>query len=169
MFESGARVGDFLVCCDICGFVMPVSKTKKTWQGLRVCYKDFEIKHPQLTMRGLPDRQAVYDGRPEPPPVYVICYGLGSFCLRSPNGNLYIVSVDDAGSVLVRPGILGIPIDVITISGFDITVADDGALLANSGPTPGFSVWRMMSPSNLVYYVTIATNGNWQVQQVSAW
>lgn len=169
MFESGARVGDPLVICDICGFRYPMSETRKTWEGLRVCRPDWDPKHPQLSIKGIVDRQAVYDGRPDPPPVYVFCYGLGSFCLRSPNGTLYIVSVADDGAILVRQGVLGTPIDFITISGFDITVADDGALLTNIGLTSGLSAWRMISPDNCIYYVTIATDGAWQVQQVGSW
>ena len=169
MFESGARPGDPLVICDQCGFRFPMSQTKKQWDGLRVCYKDFDPKHPQLSIRGLPDRQAVYDGRPEPPPVFIFSYGLGTFCLRSPNGTLYIVTVDDDGAVLVRPGFFGTPLDFITICGFDITVADDGALLTNVGATPGAPTWRMVSPTNYVYSVTVAADGAWQVEQVNSW
>ena len=169
MFESGAQPGDFLRICDICGKRCLASQTRKTWDGLITCLADWDRKHPQLTMRGLPDRQAVYDPRPEPPPVYVFCYGIGSFCLRSPNGTLYIVTVDDDGAVLVRPGLLGIPIDSFTINGFDITVADDGALLTNTGSDPGQLYWRVMTPGDLVYRITIAPDGAWQLQQVASW
>jgi len=57
--------GDPWVICDTCGFKVRMSQTKKTWDNLRVCRKDWEPKHPQLSVRGRVDKQAVYDGRPE--------------------------------------------------------------------------------------------------------
>ena len=169
MFESGARVGDPLVICDLCGSRFSMSQTKKTWDGLRVCYKDFDPKHPQLSIRGLSDRQSFYDGRPEPPPVYVSSYGLGSFCLRSPNGTPYIVTVDDGGNRMVVSGALGTPVDVFTIYGFDITVSNNGTLSTVASAVPNVKIWRMASPSNYFYHVTIAPGGTWQLQQVSEW
>ena len=58
--------GDNLVLCDICGAVCRMSETKKTWDHLRVCLADWDPKHPQLSLRGKVDSQAVFDGRPEP-------------------------------------------------------------------------------------------------------
>jgi hypothetical protein len=43
-----------------------MSASRKTWSGLRVCWEDWETRHPQDFVRGRIDQQAVYDGRPEP-------------------------------------------------------------------------------------------------------
>jgi hypothetical protein len=65
------RAGDHLVLCDRCGFKMYASQTRKTWDGLRVCEKDWEPRHPQDFVRGKVDKQAVTDPRPEPEDVFV--------------------------------------------------------------------------------------------------
>ena len=36
------------------------------WDGLMVCAKDFEERHPQDFVRGVRDNQAIVDGRSEP-------------------------------------------------------------------------------------------------------
>jgi len=39
--------GNWKVVCDVCGFWFPSSEIKKRWDGLMVCSKDFEARHPQ--------------------------------------------------------------------------------------------------------------------------
>jgi hypothetical protein len=59
--------GDPWAICDICGFKVRMSTTKKTWDGLRVCAKTcWSPRHPQDFVRAIPDRQMVVDARPEP-------------------------------------------------------------------------------------------------------
>lgn len=58
--------GDFWRICDVCGFKTRSSKTAKRWDGLIVCFADFEERHPQDFVRGRADRQNVPDPRPEP-------------------------------------------------------------------------------------------------------
>lgn len=58
--------GDFWRICDRCGFKKRASQTYKTWDGLYVCYEDFETRHPQDFVRGRKDHQNVTDPRPEP-------------------------------------------------------------------------------------------------------
>lgn len=65
------RPGDHLALCDRCGFEYYASQLRKTWDGLLVCDKDWEPRHPQDFVRGRPDRQAVADARPEPDPVFL--------------------------------------------------------------------------------------------------
>jgi hypothetical protein len=48
---SKYRVGTWSVICDVCGFRFQNTEVKKRWDGLIVCNKDFETKHPQLTIR----------------------------------------------------------------------------------------------------------------------
>jgi len=61
------RPGDHYVICDECGFRYRASETRKRWDGLRVCTKDYESKHPQEGVRGRRDRMAVKNARPEAP------------------------------------------------------------------------------------------------------
>ena len=65
------RPGDYYVICDECGFKYRASETRKRWDGMRVCTKDYEPRHPQDGVRGRRDRQAVKGARPEPPDVYI--------------------------------------------------------------------------------------------------
>lgn len=39
--------GNWKVVCDVCGFWFPSSEVQKRWDGLIVCSKDFESRHPQ--------------------------------------------------------------------------------------------------------------------------
>ncbi len=167
MFKSNPTLGDNLAICDICGFMFYMSQTRKTWEGLRVCEKDWDPKHPQLTIRGLPDRQAVYDGRPEPKDVFITSYGLGAFCLISPNGTIYIVSIDDDGAVLVTPGTLGEPLIFVHLGNYLYSVADDGAIIPISALSTGPMFLRMRSPNNNAYQITGDVDGAWIVDDIT--
>ena len=57
--------------CDRCGFEHPLDQLRREWTGLRVCNDCWEPRHPQEFVRGVPDRQAVPNPRPDPPPVYI--------------------------------------------------------------------------------------------------
>ena len=57
--------GDYNVICDRCGAKVKASQTAKEWNGLRVCRRHWEPRHPQDFVRGRADRQAVPDARPE--------------------------------------------------------------------------------------------------------
>ncbi len=80
--------GNWNAICDICGFKFKASELRKTWDNLMVCQQDYEIKHPQLTIRVRGDNPAVAWTRPEPDDTFVgpACYlwdqsaytGLGS-------------------------------------------------------------------------------------------
>lgn len=161
MSETRAIPGDPLVICDICGFKMHRSQTRKTWNGLRVCNADWEPKHPLLNIRAKVDRQAVQDARPEPVDRFVtIPYGLGSFSLISPNGTHFILHIDDDGALLVDPGFLGEPLEYFPLGSWRISVDDDGAVLVSLSPAPTYLThWKMTSPGNNVYQVTADSDG----------
>lgn len=57
--------------CDRCGFEFPLSHLRKEWTGLKVCPPDYDRRHPQEFVRGVPDNQTLPDPRPEPEPVFV--------------------------------------------------------------------------------------------------
>lgn len=61
----GYIAGDFWRICDRCGFKTRSSQTFRTWDGLFVCYADWETRHPQDFVRGRKDNQNVPDARPE--------------------------------------------------------------------------------------------------------
>ncbi len=63
--------GDHYLICDECGFKVRASETRKRWDGLRVCTKDWEPRHPQDFVKGRKDRQTVPNARPEGADTYL--------------------------------------------------------------------------------------------------
>lgn len=51
--------------CDRCGFEFKSSELIEDWQGLRVCKKDYETRHPQDFIRIRPEKPAAAWARPE--------------------------------------------------------------------------------------------------------
>lgn len=51
--------------CDVCGFKFKSSKLKTDWRGLKVCHKDFELRHPQDLIQIPSDDSSVPWTRPE--------------------------------------------------------------------------------------------------------
>lgn len=43
--------GNWKVACDVCGFWFPSGEIKERWDGLKVCHKDWETRHPQSLYR----------------------------------------------------------------------------------------------------------------------
>ena len=64
--SNSYRSGDYYVICAVCGLKIRASETRRRWDNLRVCTKDWESRHPQDFVRGRRDRQRVPDPRPEP-------------------------------------------------------------------------------------------------------
>lgn len=63
--------GDHYKICDVCGFKVRASETKRRWDGMITCLPDWEPRHPQDFVRGKVDKQAVTNPRPEPEDVFV--------------------------------------------------------------------------------------------------
>lgn len=57
--------GSWKAVCDSCGQRFLSSQLRKRWDGLMVCPKDFEVRHPQDFVRAKVDIQAVPWARPE--------------------------------------------------------------------------------------------------------
>ena len=66
MSNEGWVSGDHWKICDVCGFRVRASETRKRWDGAIVCDQDYETRHPQEMVRGRHDRQIVSNPRPEP-------------------------------------------------------------------------------------------------------
>lgn len=60
------------VICQRCGFKRHANELRREWTGLRVCAECWDPRHPQMDVRGVPDRQGVPGGPlPEPTDVFV--------------------------------------------------------------------------------------------------
>jgi len=64
--------GDWNAICDDCGWQYKASELKSRWDGLRVCYKCWEPRHPQDFVRSVTDTQAPSWTRPESSDTYVL-------------------------------------------------------------------------------------------------
>jgi hypothetical protein len=59
------RAGDWNAICDSCGFKFKAFQLKKRWDGLMVCSKDYETRHPQELLKVQEERISVPYVRPE--------------------------------------------------------------------------------------------------------
>lgn len=64
------KEGDFNRICDLCGFKVKASTTRKQWNNLMVCKRHWEPQNPQDFLRGKVDKQWVADPRPDSDPVF---------------------------------------------------------------------------------------------------
>lgn len=62
--------GNWKVVCDVCGFWFPSGETKERWDGLRVCEKDWETRHPQTLLRVNGEQAVPAFIRKEPEPTF---------------------------------------------------------------------------------------------------
>lgn len=65
MRHSSYIRGDWNAICDDCGWEYKASELKSRWDGLRVCYKCWEPRHPQDFVRSVTDTQAPSWTRPK--------------------------------------------------------------------------------------------------------
>ncbi len=65
------KPGDFNRVCDLTGFKVKASDTKKRWDNMIVCRESFEMRQPQDLLRSRPDRQQVVDPRSEATDVFL--------------------------------------------------------------------------------------------------
>lgn len=63
--------GDWNAICDVCGFEFKASMLKKRWDGVMVCDKDYETRHPQDFLRVAKEEIAPPWTRPEPEDVFI--------------------------------------------------------------------------------------------------
>jgi len=85
--------GQWNAICDRCGFKFKSSELKKDWQGLMVCEKDFEPRHPQSLIKTVTETAFPDWTRPETEDTFIhVCFiwnesayaGLGSAgCLKA--------------------------------------------------------------------------------------
>lgn len=58
--------GNWNALCDVCGVKYKANELKERWDGLMVCSKDWEQRHPQDFLRPVPDQNKLPWTRPEP-------------------------------------------------------------------------------------------------------
>lgn len=63
--KNWLKLGDYNAVCDSCGRKFKASSLLKRWDGLFVCKDDYEIRHPQLSLRVHGDKQTVPIPRPD--------------------------------------------------------------------------------------------------------
>jgi hypothetical protein len=90
--------GEWNCLCDRCGFKFKSSELKKDWQGLMVCSKDYEARHPQDFIKVSPEKAIPEWTRPRTEDSFVeICYlwdlsgyaGLGAAgCMKAGNNTI---------------------------------------------------------------------------------
>lgn len=64
--QNWFKSGDHNAICDSCGRKYKASTMQMRWDGLFVCPDDYEVRHPQLSLRVHADKQTVAISRPEP-------------------------------------------------------------------------------------------------------
>ena len=63
--------GEWNLICDVCGKKIKAHKAKHRWDGLVVCEKDYEARHPQDFVKARVDKITVPFLRPRPVDVFV--------------------------------------------------------------------------------------------------
>ena len=93
--------GDPWVICDLSGKQIRMSRSVKTWDGLRVDPDYWYPKHPQLFVKGVPDHMEVQDARPRPAEIFIYpITGTGPWTLGSSDGSIWTVVVSNAGGLV---------------------------------------------------------------------
>jgi hypothetical protein len=63
--------GKWWMVCDVCGFEFLNTDMQERWDGVYVCDKDFETRHPQEFGISINDNQTVPYSRPEPTDIFI--------------------------------------------------------------------------------------------------
>lgn len=71
MSYDGFVLGAYNAICDVCGFKFKSFQLRKRWDGLMVCSKDFEHRHPQDLAKVPKESPPLPWTRPEPADVYI--------------------------------------------------------------------------------------------------
>lgn len=104
MSKHGRWPGTWRAICDRCGFEFPSSMLRKDWQGLMLCHDDWETRHPQDFVRGIPDNQTPPWTRPEPADVFIdVSYTVPLSC--TPTGSSATSGYGVAGCMVAGRGI----------------------------------------------------------------
>lgn len=156
MSKPGYIPGDPWVICDVSGKQIRMSQSRKTWDGLRVAPEYWDPKHPQLSIRAVPDHMEVYDARPRGVSTFLPSYGFGQFTLISPNGTDWTFWCDEDGALLAANLHLGEAVHYLDVEPWRLTVDDDGALHVGFIVIPTL---LMVSPLGVFYNLQVDDDG----------
>jgi hypothetical protein len=144
--------------CDLSGVKVRMSQTKKTWDGLRVWEQYWYPKHPQLSVRGIPDHMEVKDARPRPTDVFTYPeYGTGTWTIASLNGTIWYVTVSNVGALVSTPTSWQPTPPPFYLDGYEISVSNAGVLSAAASTYTGPNTWVLFSPNGTRYNVTVSS------------
>lgn len=146
------------VICDLSGKKVRMSETRKTWDGLRVWAPFWYPKHPQLSLRAIPDRMAVKDARPRPADLWASV----TLCMQSIPGNVYwTFTLQDDGALVPTNEMSGTPRQYLELGGYRLYVDDDAAMHVETSPFPVPTNYTMYSsPGNLPHVFSVETVGD---------
>lgn len=79
MAKNYYKSGEFNLICDVCGKKIKAHESKHRWDGLVVCFEDYEQRHPQDFVRARQDKISIPFNRPRPTDIYVelVCTSSG--------------------------------------------------------------------------------------------
>ena len=118
--------GNWKFACHVCGFWFPSEDIVKRWDGLYVCHKDYEERHPQtlIKVRGESAVPAFVNKDPNPDDFVAYCtmwtsssyadYGTAD-CMQAD----YAPPFDAMVSALATSAIAGVAISGSSISGLN--------------------------------------------------
>lgn len=95
--QNWLDLGNWNAICDSCGRKFKANTMRKRWDGLIVCQEDYEIKHPQLSLRVRGDKQIVPWVRPEADPDVFL-----AFCTLENSQGIVDLAVVDCARVDYR-------------------------------------------------------------------
>lgn len=74
-YNPGWKPGRYSAICDVCGFRFHSDRLQKRWDGLMVCKKDYETRHPMDFMKVKEDDVTPPWTRPEATDNFTyVCY-----------------------------------------------------------------------------------------------
>jgi hypothetical protein len=155
MTENSYIPNDPWCICDLSGIKVRMSQTRKTWDGYRVWDKYWYPKHPQLSVRGIPDHMDVKDARPRQTDSFIYPdYGNGTWTLGSPDETIWIVGVSNAGGLVPVIGPWQPTPPSLYLGGYEILISDGGVLSTITGTDAGPDTWIMFSLNGTKYNIT---------------
>lgn len=160
--------GDYLMVCDSCGFTYRRSQMKKRWDGMWVCAKDWEPRHPQEFVRAKADKIRVPVSRPQLTDGD-ITYGtatLGSGWTDNDNGTY---THEDTGEGENSNATFSATLSATDYYEVAIRVTDGGANGTVKGVCGGLETDAIVTGYATAYGQVTDVNGTIGITQMSEW
>lgn len=176
--HDGYRPGDYWMVCDVCGLDYRRSEMRQRWDRAWVCRDDWEIKHPQESVRGIRERIRVPVARPVPANNNLISsWSNGTYETFSSTGSHITSAIDTSGggqAVSNNTGIVNgtqykaVAILARTSGEYPSLVTGsasvaDGDTLAQLSETNGVNEFNFTAGSKPYIWVTNTTDANWSL------